>query len=130
MVRIKHYIIISIKNKMFTRSSTRSIVRSFSTQTVNILNKQVRLAKRPIGVPTEETWQFTQQPIVPLAAEGDIIVRVNKLSLDPAMRGWLNDAKSYVPPVAIGEVMRAIGVGTVFASNTLLSMPQKLSVQP
>jgi NADPH-dependent curcumin reductase len=54
---------------------------------------------------------------VPAPAAGEALVEVQYVSLDPAMRGWLNDAKSYVPPVAIGEVMRALGVGKVIASN-------------
>ena len=59
----------------------------------------------------------TSEPVTPLTAEGDITVKVSTISLDPAMRGWLNEAKSYIPPVAIGEVMRAIGIGHVQASN-------------
>ena len=50
-------------------------------------------------------------------AEGEALVRVLMLSLDPAMRGWMNDVPSYIPPVGIGEVMRAIGVGQVVASR-------------
>ena len=53
----------------------------------------------------------------PSPAEGEALVEVQYVSLDPAMRGWLNDAKSYVPPVGIGEVMRAIGVGRVVESK-------------
>ena len=44
-------------------------------------------------------------------------MQVLQLSLDPAMRGWMNEGKSYIPPVGIGEVMRAIGVGKVVASK-------------
>src|SRR5947208_15492487 len=50
-------------------------------------------------------------------AEGEALVKVLMLSLDPAMRGWMNDVPSYIPPVGIGEVMRAIGVGRVVASR-------------
>jgi NADPH-dependent curcumin reductase len=46
-----------------------------------------------------------------------VLVRVLALSLDPAMRGWMNEGKSYIPPVAIGEVMRAGGIGRVIASR-------------
>lgn len=46
-----------------------------------------------------------------------MLVRNEYLSLDPAMRGWMNEGKSYIPPVGIGEVMRALGVGKVIASN-------------
>jgi NADPH-dependent curcumin reductase CurA len=51
-------------------------------------------------------------------AEGGVLVKTLALSLDPAMRGWMNEGKSYIPPVGIGEVMRAGGVGTVVASKT------------
>jgi NADPH-dependent curcumin reductase len=80
------------------------------------LNRQVRLAQRPIGVPTVETWEVTEEPI-PEPAEGQVLVAVEMVSLDPAMRGWLNDVPSYVPPVGLGEVMRAGGVGRVLASR-------------
>lgn len=43
----------------------------------------------------------------------EVLVRVDYISIDPAMRGWLNDTRSYIPPVQIGETMRAQGVGTV-----------------
>jgi NADPH-dependent curcumin reductase CurA len=47
-----------------------------------------------------------------------VVVKTLALSLDPAMRGWMNDGKSYIPPVGIGEVMRAGGVGVVVASDS------------
>jgi NADPH-dependent curcumin reductase CurA len=78
-------------------------------------NEQVRLAKRPIGLPTAECWQFTKEEIT--APADGVLVKALYLSLDPAMRGWLNEGKSYVPPVGLGEVMRAGGVGRVIASN-------------
>lgn len=81
-----------------------------------LANHQVRLAKRPETTATREHWNFTTEP-VPELAEGEVLVKTLSLSLDPAMRGWLNDAKSYIPPVAIGEVMRAGGVGRVLASR-------------
>jgi NADPH-dependent curcumin reductase CurA len=67
-------------------------------------------------LPTDETWEHTSEP-VPEPGDGELVVRNLYLSLDPAMRGWLNDAPSYVPPVGIGEVMRAGAVGVVTASN-------------
>ncbi|GAA4473633.1 NADP-dependent oxidoreductase [Rhodococcus olei] len=79
-------------------------------------NRQVRLARRPVGRPDESTWSITTEPI-PEPGDGEFTVRVEYLSLDPAMRGWLNDVRSYVPPVGIGEVMRAHAVGRVHASN-------------
>ena len=47
------------------------------------------------------------------AGAGEVVVRVTYLSLDPAMRGWVRDKRTYVPPVQIGEVMRAFGMGIV-----------------
>ncbi len=80
------------------------------------VNHQVRLAARPVGLPKPSDWQFTQEPVAELA-DGEVRVRVLALSLDPAMRGWMNEGKSYIPPVGIGEVMRAGGVGAVAASR-------------
>ena len=79
-------------------------------------NHQVRLAARPSGLPTAADWQFTEEP-VGAPAEGGVLLRTLALSLDPAMRGWMNEGKSYIPPVGIGEVMRAGGIGVVVASR-------------
>ena len=86
---------------------------STSTDTIN---HQVRLAARPQGLPRAGDWQFTQQPVAAPGA-GGVLVKTLALSLDPAMRGWMNEGKSYIAPVAIGEVMRAGGVGVVVASD-------------
>ncbi len=84
--------------------------------TVTTTNHQVRLAQRPVGMPGRECWSFTEEP-VQQPAEGGVLVKTLALSLDPAMRGWMNEGKSYIPPVGIGEVMRAGGVGVVAASK-------------
>jgi NADPH-dependent curcumin reductase len=81
-----------------------------------LVNHQVRLARRPVGTPTRDDWSFTSEPVQAPAA-GGVLIKTLALSLDPAMRGWMNDAKSYIPPVGIGEVMRAGGVGRVIASE-------------
>ena len=81
-----------------------------------LTNHQVRLASRPVGTATRENWSFTTEPVQEPAA-GGVLVKTLSLSLDPAMRGWMNDAKSYIPPVGIGEVMRAGGIGQVVASQ-------------
>jgi hypothetical protein len=83
---------------------------------MTLQNRQFRLAARPVREPDRSNWTFTTEP-VPEPTEGQIQVKVLYLSLDPAMRGWMNDAKSYVPPVGIGEVMRALGLGRVLASK-------------
>ena len=79
-------------------------------------NRQVRLAARPAGLPKPADWQFTTEPVAE-PAEGQVLVKVLQLSLDPAMRGWMNEGRSYIAPVGIGEVMRAGGVGKVAASR-------------
>lgn len=79
-------------------------------------NHQFRLAARPIGLPKRSDWQFVEEPARDPGPD-EVLVKVQYLSLDPAMRGWMNEGKSYVPPVQIGEVMRAGGVGEVIASN-------------
>jgi NADPH-dependent curcumin reductase len=79
-------------------------------------NHQIRLAARPSGLPKPTDWQFTEEA-VPEPKDGELLVKVQYISLDPAMRGWMNDAKSYIRPVAIGEVMRAGAGGEVVASR-------------
>ncbi|MFC3095596.1 NADP-dependent oxidoreductase [Alteromonas sediminis] len=81
-----------------------------------MMNKQWRLASRPVGEPTKDNWQFVETDI-PSAKEGELVVKIEYISLDPAMRGWMNDAKSYIEPVAIGDVMRAGTVGLVTESK-------------
>jgi NADPH-dependent curcumin reductase CurA len=76
----------------------------------------VRLAARPVGLCRRNDWSFTQEP-VDEAAGGNFLVKILYISLDPAMRGWLNESRSYIPPVAIGEVMRALALGRVIASK-------------
>ena len=78
-------------------------------------NRQFLLAKRPVGAATRDTFTFQQVPVVQ-PKDGQILVKNEYLSLDPAMRGWMNEGKSYIPPVALGDVMRALGVGKVVAS--------------
>ena len=81
-----------------------------------MINKQLIFVKRPVGLPTTDTWKLEERPL-PELAEGQALVQQHYISLDPAMRGWLNDSKSYIPPVGIGEVMRAGSVGQVIAVN-------------
>ena len=78
-------------------------------------NHQIRLAARPVGLPKREGWSFTTEAVAEPVA-GGIVVKTLSISLDPAMRGWMNEGKSYIPPVGIGEVMRAGGIGKVIAS--------------
>lgn len=80
------------------------------------MNKQLKLVKRPLGMPESDTWTLESNPI-PVLSEGQVLIQQHYISLDPAMRGWLNEGKSYIPPVGIGDVMRAGSVGQVIASN-------------
>jgi NADPH-dependent curcumin reductase len=86
------------------------------TTLAKLSNHQIRLAARPVGLPTRANWQSTTEPVAE-PAEGGVLVKTLALSLDPAMRGWMNEGKSYIPPVGIGEVMRAGGIGVVIASK-------------
>ena len=79
-------------------------------------NHQVRLASRPVGLPTKANWKFTEEAVIE-PGPGGVLVKTLYLSLDPAMRGWMNEGKSYIAPVEINAVMRAGGVGRVIASN-------------
>jgi len=85
--------------------------------TINETNLQFRLAARPVGMVKDSDWQQVSEPVRE-PAEGEVVVKVLYISLDPAMRGWMNEGKSYIPPVGIGEVMRAGGVGVVVASKS------------
>jgi NADPH-dependent curcumin reductase CurA len=79
-------------------------------------NKQFRLAARPVGVPKASDWKLTEEPL-PAPADGEVLVKIEYISLDPAMRGWMNEGKSYVPPVELGAVMRASAAGHVLESR-------------
>ena len=80
------------------------------------VNVQCRLAARPDGLPKPTDWSVVELPAAE-AADGEFLVQVEYLSVDPAMRSWMNAGRSYVPPVGIGEVMRAGGIGRVLASR-------------
>ena len=80
------------------------------------MNKQIILKKRPVGSPNTETWELKSSEI-PTPKNGEVVVQTHFVSLDPAMRGWMSEAKSYIPPVAIDDVMRAGTIGTVIKAN-------------
>ena len=86
------------------------------TDLASLQNHQIRLAARPVGMTTRDNWQFTTEAVGE-PEEGGVLVKTLSLSLDPAMRGWMNEGKSYIAPVEIGEVMRAGGIGKVVASK-------------
>lgn len=80
------------------------------------VNRQWLLAKRPHGMLTPENFRANEAPM-PKAGAGQALVRTRYLSFDPTQRGWIEDRPSYMPPVQIGEVMRAGCVGEVVQSN-------------
>ena len=79
-------------------------------------NRRFILRRRPTGRITADTFELVEQPIPEIGA-GEALVRTHWLSLDPTNRMWINDVPTYLPPVAIGEVMRALGLGQVVASK-------------
>ncbi|MDN4060112.1 NADP-dependent oxidoreductase [Massilia sp. YIM B02769] len=80
-------------------------------------NDQFLLAARPVGLPKDSDWLRAAPPLAELQ-DGEVRIKVLYISLDPAMRGWMNEGKSYVRPVNIGEVMRAGGIGIVEESKS------------
>jgi NADPH-dependent curcumin reductase CurA len=79
--------------------------------------QQMTLAARPVGAPKDSDFALVEKPL-PIPAEGEVLVRLHAFSLDPYMRGRMDDAKSYAAPVPIGGVMEAGGVGEVIASQS------------
>jgi len=80
------------------------------------MNKQVLLADSPIGLHSAPTW-IPQRTEIPSLSKGEILVKNHYVSLDPAMRGWIREGKSYIDPVDVGDVMRAGTVGEVIKKN-------------
>lgn len=84
---------------------------------MNAINSQFKLAARPQGSVKASDFNHVTEQLRDLQA-GEVLIKNLYISLDPAMRGWMNESKnSYMPPVAIGEVMRALAVGQVVESN-------------
>ena len=81
-----------------------------------LVNHQFKLARRPVGMVQRSDFEYVEAPVAE-PGEGEVLVKILYISLDPAMRGWMNEGKSYVLPVGIGEVMRAGAVGRVIASR-------------
>ena len=83
---------------------------------MTLQNRQLKLIARPVGLPKASDFRLDTAPVQE-PGEGQALVRTHFLSLDPAMRGWMREGRSYVPPVELGEVMRAGGVGEVLESR-------------
>jgi NADPH-dependent curcumin reductase len=79
-------------------------------------NRQLKLAARPSGLVTPEVLQLRESPIPPVG-ENQALARVKYLSIDPTMRVWMADMPQYMPPVQLGEVMRALGLAEVIESR-------------
>ncbi len=84
---------------------------------MDVASNQFRLASRPQGMVARENFDYVQEPL-PELEEGQLLVEILYISLDPAMRGWMAEGRSYIPPVEIGEVMRAGTVGRVLATRS------------
>jgi NADPH-dependent curcumin reductase CurA len=80
------------------------------------LNHKFQLAARPDGLPKRTDWNYVEEPVRE-PGDGELLIKIIYISLDPAMRGWMNAGKSYVEPVGIGEVMRALALGRVVNSR-------------
>jgi len=80
------------------------------------MNRQWLLAKRPVGMVQEGDFELVSNPI-PSPGDGELLIRNRMLAFEPAMRGWMDDKPNYIPPVAIGSVMRGMAVGEVMESN-------------
>ena len=73
-------------------------------------------------MPKAGDWNFATEP-VPDPADGQLLVKMLQLSLDPAMRGWMNEGRSYIPPVSIGEVSGArASANAYFAPRSALQL--------
>lgn len=79
-------------------------------------NRQVRLKSRPDGIPRAEHFEIVETPL-PKVRDGELLVRNDYLSVEPAMRGWVSAVANYATPVGIGEVMRSFAAGEVIASR-------------
>jgi NADPH-dependent curcumin reductase len=83
---------------------------------MDAVNHQFRLAARPDGMVGPEHFDYVEEPL-PELTDGQVLIKTAYISLDPAMRGWMAEGRSYIPPVQIGEVMRAGTVGEVVESK-------------
>jgi NADPH-dependent curcumin reductase CurA len=83
---------------------------------VPVTNRQVLLRARPVGLPRAEDFELVERGLEDLSL-GEVRVRARYISLDPAMRGWMNARRSYIRPVEVGGVMRAAAIGQVVLSR-------------
>ncbi|MCV7298945.1 NADP-dependent oxidoreductase [Mycobacterium barrassiae] len=88
-------------------------------------NRRLILARRPSGLVDDETVRLEPEP-APEPGDGEALVKVRYLSIDPTIRTWMDDVPSYLPPIQIGEVVRSGGVGEVVESRTDAYQPGQL----
>src|SRR5258705_13640563 len=79
-------------------------------------NREIRLARRPIGLPTAADFQFVDTN-APQPTDGEVLVRMQYISVDPYLRGRMREGKSYIPPFDVGQVIESAGVGEVLESR-------------
>jgi NADPH-dependent curcumin reductase CurA len=79
-------------------------------------NRQIVLARRPVGAVTEDCFAVADTD-VPALGEGEALLEIRYLGIDPTIRGWLDERGNYMPGVAIGECVRSNGVGVVVETN-------------
>ena len=82
----------------------------------DLTNRQLRLRRRPAGLPSPEDFELTEEP-APVPGAGQVLVRTLLLSIDPAMRGWVAEGPNYVQAVPVGGVMRSFGLAEVVQSR-------------
>jgi len=82
----------------------------------NLVNRSVILSTRPKGIPQAEHFTVQDSPVSDLG-DGEVLIKSSYWSVDPAQRGWANDAPNYLPPVEIGSPMRGFSVGEVVATH-------------
>jgi NADPH-dependent curcumin reductase CurA len=81
-------------------------------------NTRVRLASRPVGLPRPENLTIDTVEMPPLTV-GQVLVKISLISLAPAMRVWMGERKSYVPPIGIGEVFGPWALAKSWSRSTL-----------
>ena len=79
-------------------------------------NQQILLKSRPVGAPSADDFE-AGEALIPSPEDGQVLLKNLYLSIDPAIRGWMSDAKSYLPPVAIGEPVRSGTLSQIIESN-------------
>jgi hypothetical protein len=83
---------------------------------MTLVNHRFTLAARPVGLPKATDFQYSEEPVRE-PADGELVIKNRFISLDPAMRGWMNDTKSYIAPIQLGEIVRALAIGEVTVSK-------------